>query len=191
MRKYLILFSVVITAGLLFAFAALPEYVFSVLDIQSVNTPFFHNMPSLQLHLNAEQPALTALEKLVLLCRGKTVNITQDQATMTEADVQKAVYSCMTEYENAGIVQWFEPTQMSMQPHLMYDPADSARHLVVWTVTMIGGGQDPEQVLLMDIDDETGTILCISYDVYGAFSMEGVWERNQVVMEKFTDIYFS
>ena len=45
--------------------------------------------------------------------------------------------------------------------------------------------------MLLDIDDETGKILCIRYDVYDSYSMDGVWERNKTIMDAFTDIYFA
>ena len=46
-------------------------------------------------------------------------------------------------------------------------------------------------MLRLDLDDETGQILCITYSNYQKYSMKGVWERNKTVADAFTDIYFA
>lgn len=187
MRKVKIFASLFAVTALLFAGAFFPKIISEIFDRSNAGIPSYHNIPPLQLHLNDVEPVLTTMEKFALLSCGMAVNISQNQATMTEAVVQEAVYSRMVEYEKALIFQWFEPTRTSMQPYLMYDPSDSARHFVVWTVAMIGENQS----LLVEIDDETGNILRISYEIFGEFSMDGIWERNKAVMDKLIDIYFS
>ena len=51
--------------------------------------------------------------------------------------------------------------------------------------------KESNQVLRLDVDDETGQILCITYGNYQECSMDGVWERNKTIADAFTDIYFT
>lgn len=190
MRKTGILFAVAVTLAVLVAFAALPKLISSHMD-HSANMPSYHTMSPLRLNRDSNRRTLTTLEKLAFLSYAQALDITPDQATMTEDALLESVYKHMSDYEAAGIFAWFEAVQMSIQPKLLYDPADSARNTVIWTVTLIGEKGESQQTLLLDVDDETGNILCIAYHVYGSFSMEGIWEKNKAVMECFTDLYFS
>ena len=109
---------------------------------------------------------------------------------MSEDEVTDAVSAFMSQCEAAGIFQPFEPSSVSISPKLHYDLKDPSKHMFVWFVTILYK-QEPNQVLRLDVDDETGQILCITYGNYQEYSMDGVWERNKTVVDVFTDIYFT
>ena len=190
MKKLKIPVLILLTLGLLVLFALLPRLISSALDIKLSQTPGFSDMLSIQLNTGTQQQTLSAMDKLAFLSVAEAANTTQDQMRMDEEDVNIAVYEFLHQCESAGIIQIFEPSSVSMAPKLLYDLTDPEKHIFVWTVTMIYK-EEPNQVLRMDVDDETGKILCITYDNYQEYSMDGVWERNKTVVDAFSDIYFS
>lgn len=190
MKKLKLPALILLTLGLLILFALLPKLISSALDISYRKKPSYSDMHSIKINMNTEQRALSTLEKLAFLSIAETANASQDQMTMDESKVKDAVYAFIQQCEAAGIFQMFEPSTVSMQPKLLYDLSDPSRHILVWTVTMLYKG-DPSQRLLLDVDDETGHILCISYANYQKYVMDGVWERNRTVVAAITDLYFS
>ena len=130
------------------------------------------------------------MDKLSILRHAQPVDITHTQATMTQEAVFAAVEREMVRYEDAGIFQWFEITRQTAVPKLGIDINDVNHFLVYWTVTYINK-TDPSRSLMVDLDDESGKILSIRYDVYDTYSMDGIWERNRATMDAFTEIYFS
>lgn len=109
---------------------------------------------------------------------------------MTEEEAIAAAEAAMVPYEKARIFQWLDLTCLSAVPKLSMDPEDASKFIMYWTVTFLGGS-DRGPCLLLDIDDDTGKVLCISYAVYGSYTMDDVWERNAGILDAFTDIYFS
>ena len=179
---------VFLTLGILILFALLPSLISSVLDIRLNKIPTFSDMLSIQ--LNTQQQTFTAIDKLAFLSVAEVTDTTQDQMSMSEDEVADAVNAFMSQCEAAGIFQPFEPSTGAMAPKLCYDLSDPSKHMFVWAVTMIYK-KEPNQVLRLDVDDETGQILCITYGNYQEYSMDGVWERNKTVVDAFTDIYFT
>ena len=190
MRKLKIPVLILVTLGLLLLFALLPQLASSVLDSRLSQTPVFSDMFSIQLNTGIEQQALSAIDKLAFLSVAEATNTTQDQMTMTENEVNDAVNAFLIECEAAGIFYPFEPSSVSFQPKLLYDLSDSTNHILVWTVTMLYKGE-PSQRLMLDVEDETGQILSISYANYQEYEMDGVWERNKTVADALTDLYFT
>lgn len=182
----LILFTVI----LLIAGASLPAIAASVQDSTTVNHSGYSQMKSMELEFGEEKETLPMMGKLALLGHMESVNIDSSQASMTEKEVFRAAETLMADYENAGIFQWFDVTLRSATPKLGVDLNDPNNFLVYWTVSFINE-KDQSCSLLLDIDDETGKILCIRYDVYDSYSMDGVWERNKTIMDAFTDVFFS
>jgi len=176
-----------VTLLLLLAFACLPMLVSAILDAEK--TPSYNDIRSVKLDISQEGQDLGFTDKLILLGNAQTVDIDQDQAVMTEAEVAAAVSKFLQKLENAGIYAPFSPTHTSYQPKLMYDLSDSARYTVVWTVTMTNK-KAPNQSLMLDVDDQTGVILCVNYSIYRSFSMDGVWERNRNLADRFSELYF-
>lgn len=190
MKKLKIPVLVLITLGILVVFALLPRLISSALDVKLRQTPSFSDMLSIQLNAGSQTQSFSAMDKLAFLSVAEAANTTQDQMRMDEEEVNNAVYEFLHQCESAGIIQIFEPSSVSMAPKLLYDLTDPEKHIFVWTVTMIYK-EEPNQVLRMDVDDETGQILCITYGNYQEYSMDGVWERNKTVVDALSDIYFS
>ena len=178
------------TVILLIAGASLPAIAASVQDSTTVNHSGYSQMKSMELEFGEEKETLPMMGKLALLGHMESVNIDSSQASMTENEVFQAAETLMADYENAGIFQWFDVTLRSATPKLGIDLNDPNNFLVYWTVSFINEN-DYSRSLNLDIDDETGKILCIRYDVYDSYSMDGVWERNKTIMDAFTDVFFS
>lgn len=139
---------------------------------------------------NGASRSLSAAGKIALLRDGKMINITEKEASMTEAEVNAAVEAAMEEYTDAGIFDWFEYTAWNVQPWLCIDPNAPDNYGIFWTVTIINENA-PYQSLGMDIDDHTGKIYSIRYDIYGDYSLVGVWERNTATMDAVARVYLN
>lgn len=190
MRKLKIPLLILLTMVTLIACASLPAIAASVQDSATVNHSGYSQMKSMELELTEEKETLPMMGKLALLGHMESVNIDSSQASMTENEVFQAAETQMKAYEDAGIFQWFDVTFRSAVPKLGVDLNDANNFLVYWTVSFINEA-DQSCSLNLDIDDETGKILCLSYYVYDSYTMDGVWKRNKTIMDAFTDIYFS
>lgn len=189
MKKLKIPIAIIITLGLLYVFACLPNIVSGILDFHIGKTPSYNDILTVKLDLSQDRQEMSFPEKLLLLRDAQPVNINPSQTTMSEEEVEKAITAFMQQCERAGIYEAFVPTNLSMQPKLMYDISDPSKHIAIWTVTMINKNE-PNQTLGFDVDDETGAILCMSYNIYRSYTMDDVWERNKVVMDRFAELYF-
>lgn len=190
MKKLKIPVLILLTIGFLILFALLPKLMSSVLDIRLSKTPSYSSMLSIQLNEYVEQQEFSSLDKLAFISTAETANASQDQMTMSERAVSDHVYAFMQQCEAAGIFQMFEPSTIFMQPKLLYDLSDPSKHILVWAVTILYK-DEPSQSLLLDVDDETGQILCVMYSIYQNYVMDGVWERNKAVLNVITELYFS
>lgn len=190
MRNFKTSLLIVLTVLALAACAALPAIAAAVQDSATVNHWGHSGMKSMELDLNQQRGTIPMMGKLALLGNMETINIDPSQASMTQEEVFAAAREQMKPYEEAGIFRWFDVTLCSAEPRLGIDLKDANNFIVYWTVSFVNE-DGPGQWLNLDIDDETGRILCIYYGVYGSYSMDGVWQRNKVIMQAFTDIYFS
>ena len=182
MKKALIFLTIL----LLLLGGGMPWIVSAVQDNALLHHSGYRDIDAIQLDFSDRSMA----DKLSLLSHSQPVDITHTQATMTQEAVFAAVEREMVRYEDAGIFQWFEITRQTAVPELGIDINDVNHFLVYWTVTYINK-TDPSRSLMVDLDDESGKILSIRYDVYDTYSMDGVWERNRATMDAFTEIYFS
>ena len=190
MRKLKIPVLIFVTGSFVLIFAFLPMLLSFALDIRLSQMPKFSEMLSIQLNTGTQPQEFSVLDKLAFLSVAEVTDTTQEQMTMNEDEVIDAVSAFMSQCEAAGIFQPFEPSTVSMQPKLHYDLKDPSKHMFVWFVTILYK-KEPNQVLRLDVDDETGQILCITYGNYQEYSMDGVWEQNKTVVDAFTDIYFT
>lgn len=179
-----------VTMLLLGITASLPRIVAAVHDRATVDHIHYDEMESLKLDLSEKRQEMPIMEKLAMLGSMTTVDIDPSQTSMTEEEVFAAAEGAMEAYVQAGVFEWFDVTLRVATPKLGIDADDTNHFLVYWTVAYLNE-YDSSRSLILDIDDETGKILCLRYDVYDSYTMEGVWVRNQAVMEKFTDIYFA
>ena len=157
MKKALIFLTIL----LLLLGGGMPWIVSAVQDNALLHHSGYRDIDAIQLDFSERSMA----DKLSLLSHSQPVDITHTQATMTQEEVFTAVEREMAQYEDAGIFQWFEITRRTAQPKLGIDVNDVNRFLVYWTVTYINK-KDPSRSLIVDLDDESGKILSIRYEVY-------------------------
>lgn len=190
MNKLKIWSTLLLTLGLLLLGAVLPKIAAALQDAAGRNRPSYSDMQALALDFSQERKMLSLYEKLAVLGKGESISISDDAMVMTEDDAFAAAQECMTLYEQAGLFQWFDVSFSSAQPHLAISLENTNNTVLYWTVTYIYK-KDPSQTLTLDVDDETGKALRITYHKYGSYSMDGVWERNREVLDRFADIYFT
>lgn len=181
---------ILLTIVLLIGGASLPAIAAAVQDIATVNNSGYSDIQSVKLDLSEEDETIPMMGKLALISNMETVNIDPSQASMTEDEVFAAAETQMADYVDAGIFEWFDVTLRSAVPKLGVDLNDANNFIIYWTVSFVNK-DNPSRSLNLDLDDETGKILCIGYDVYDSYTMDGVWKRNKAIMDAFTDIYFA
>lgn len=189
MQKSKVLILLLITVFFLAITALLPRIVALMQDRATLTHPHYTEMGSLKLDISDKGQERSMMDKLAMLGNIKTFPIDPAQASLTEAEVLAMAESAMEAYVQAGIFDWFDVTLCTADPKLGIDASDTDRFLLYWTLTYVNEF-DPNRSLMLDVDDETGKLLCLRYEVYDSYTMEGVWARNQAIMEKFTDIYF-
>lgn len=189
MRKLKIPLLILLTIVLLIAGASLPTIVAAVQDRVTVDHSGFGDMPSIELTLSRDKDSMDAAEKLLLLAADNRIYISEAEANMTADDALTALCAEMDRYIDAGIFEWFDASSISCEPFICIDTNDTQRYNIFWTITMINKNE-PYQVLMADMDDETGVIYSLRYEAYQEYALNGVWERNETVMDAFTDLYF-
>lgn len=192
MRKFRTALILLITMACLTLGAFLPMLIAAATDC-NLNQSGSRELPSVAFDVSdssGESRSLSAAGKIALLRDGKMINITEKEASMNAAQVNAAVEKAMSEYIDAGIFDWFEYTTWNAQPKLCIDPDTPDNYGIFWTVTMVN--ENPSyQSLMMDIDDETGKVFSIRYDIYGEYSLEGIEERNSSIRDAFVHVYLS
>ena len=175
------------TLILLLAFALLPKLIFQALDTKIEQNTVYSDMQSVELELSAGYSSLSIPEKLAILAHASAADMKPDQMSMTEQEAQEVITAHLSRMDSLGLCPAFEPDTYNLQPKLMYDIYDASKNFSLWTVTFVS----PVVTLLLDVDDETGAILCISLHIKESFSMNGVWERNKALMDTLTNFFFS
>ena len=179
-----------LTLALLVLGAALPRIAAFMQDTAIQNRSGHSDMQALQLDLTEERNLLSFMGKLSALGRGEVIGVSQSAVAMSEAEAYAAAEKAMAAYEDAGLFQWFDVSYASAQPYISVSMENTSHTVVYWTVSYMYK-KDPNQTLMLDIDDETGKVLRVTYHVYSTFSMDGVWDRNRDALERFAEVYFS
>lgn len=179
-----------LTLALLALGAVLPRIAAFLQDAARQNRSGRSEMQALELDLAEERNLLSYMGKLSALGRGEAISISDGAVAMTETQAYAAAEKAMAAYEDAGIFQWFDVSYASAQPYISISLENTSHTAVYWTVSYMHK-KDPNQNLEVDIDDETGQVLRVTYHEYSSYSMEGVWERNKDILERFAEIYFS
>lgn len=188
MKKVKTWLILLITILLILGIASLPVLTAAALDRNHLNKPGSREMASIALDLSGERQALSPAGKIDLLSRGKTIGITEREASRTAAEINGALEEQMDAYVAAGIFEWFGYTSWIAQPYLCVDLEEPDNYSIFWSVTIVNENK-PYQSLGVDLDDETGKIYSIRYDVYGEYDLDGVWERNAATLDAFAHIY--
>lgn len=192
MRNVKIILSLLLTTALIGTMAFLPQIAAFFLDRSTIGKVGTAPMQTVQLEFHSEdippEPG-DLLRKLSLQSRMSTVPINPEQATLTQAQVFEYVDIWMGDYINAGIFQWFDETYRYAEPYIGIDPENTANYNIFWGITIVNE-KDPYHSLFLHIDDETGKILYIQYQIYRSFSTETVLDYTQFIMDAFVNIYF-
>lgn len=182
--------AVILTVLAVAAFAGLPAVV-ALWQDAAADRSGYAQMQSIMLELGRENVSMPIMGKLAILSGGEAIAVNPSEvSSRTEEEIFQAAQEQMSVYEDAGIFRWFAVSNCSAQLNLAIDPEDASNYLVYWTVSY-NGDEKSTRGLVLDMDDETGKILRIHYDVFESYSMDGVWERNGAMMEQFTAIYFA
>lgn len=183
-----VLLSLVLIAGL----ALLPKGIAGISDFLTNGKPGTASIHAVELSVysnQADEPGYM-IRKLALEQRMNTIPIEPEQATMTEEEVLNAALEGMVAYENAGIFEWFEYTFFSADPYLGMDPENQNNNSIFWGV-QFAREEKPYQNLFLHIDDETGSILYLSYETYGPDADKYFEPENQRrMMVGFVDAFF-
>lgn len=184
-------FALLMTTLLLVALALMPQAIAKISDFTENKQPGTAPMQSVELALGADktdEPGYM-MRKLALVQRMTTIPIKPEQAAMTIEEVLAAAQSGMTVYVEANMFAWFAYTFCSVEPYLGIDPEDKNNNAIFWGVTF-ATKDDPYQHLFMHIDDETGKIIFINYETYGADQYNYYYPENQMLMmEGFVDAF--
>lgn len=185
-------FAVLLSLALIAGFALLPKGIAIVSDFLSNGKPGTTSMDTVELTVYSDQTDAPGymMRKLALEQRMTTIPIEPEQAAMTEEEVQNAALEGMEAYVDAGIFEWFEYTFFSAEAYLCMDPEDQSNNSVLWGVQFCRE-EKPYQNLFLHIDDETGSILYLSYETYGPDAGKYYEPEDQRrMMEDFVDAFF-
>ena len=189
MKKLKIFLAVVAALGMVLLCANLPRLTATFIDAQAGNSPVYNDIHSVELELKEEKDMLPIFGKLSLCATGETAYIEEFHAQKTEKEIKDYVYTFMDACQRAGFYQNFTPSTEVVRTWLLYDVGDPSNAIVIWTYFAFLG--DPCQELEIMIDDETGKILSLAYEIYNVpYSTDGIWERNRKIVEPLADLYF-
>lgn len=191
MHKHKTMFAVLLALVLIAGMALLPRGIAGISDLLVNEKPGTASMQSVALALGTDktdEPGYM-MRKLALEQRMTTIPIQPDQATMTEEEVFTAALDGMAVYMEANMFTWFEYTFSSAEPYLGIDPEDKNNNTIFWGVTLTTK-EEPYHYLFLHIDDETGKILCLTYETYGPDKFKYYYPENQIMMlEGFVDSF--
>lgn len=193
MHKFKAACAVGISLALIGGMALLPKAIAGISDGLNGGKPGTAPMHGVELAVysnQADEPGYM-LRKLALEQGMTTIPISPEAAAMREEEVLDAAMEGMAAYVDAGVFEWFEYTFFSAEPYLGMDPKNQSNNSVFWSVQFTHGDK-PYRDLFLHIDDETGSILYLSYETYGPeASRYETLENRRLMMEGFVDAFFS
>lgn len=188
MKNQKTLLLLLLTVLVLLGCACLPRLAGRLLDAAGARSGF-SAMPSVALDLSGtERRALTTGEKIALLRQSRSLLVTASEAAMTEAEATAAAGSALDLLAAAGLLQPFDVSVLSAQPRLYIDESDPDRYGIFWTVTLVSEAAGTS--LSLELDDETGAVFSLSYNVPPApGDPDTLWERNYSTMDTLASLY--
>ena len=153
---------------------------------------FYADMQTDQLQID-EKVTLSTLEKLALFSHATAVEISADQAEMTEEEVLQMTYDRLDTYADAGLIdagliqenyRYFAIDSIS--PVILYSNDSLNKYNIAWQVSL----SSPDQGVSFELflDDETGLLLYIFYtsetEVYDSAELS-------TMVNYVADVYFS
>lgn len=142
--------------------ATLPVITTEILDRDGRNQPVYRTISSVQLNFSPET-RIPLLGKLALLKACATVEITEDEATLSAAEALEAVNQALAAYYALGVFPEEEITVSSIFPILAYNPENPLEHAVLWAVEQTCTDFPYSQIGIV-LDDETGKILVLNFE---------------------------
>ena len=183
---------VLLTCAALAAGALLPQAVSYVTDQAKTGELSSVTIQSVELEILSDEQRESKDMMRILSQYGNRNDypITEDEASMTADEAANAAVEGLRKYEEAGIFLGIEPTYYDVQPYIGISKTDASSYNLFWTVSFVKEDK-PYQSVFLHIDDETGKILCIKYELYGSFDTKTAYENEHMIAEKFTEVYFS
>ena len=191
MRRIKTVLILLFTAVLLVGMALLPQWIAGVSDLLTNKKSGTAAIQTVELAFTSDrvnEPGYM-MRKLALEQRMTTIPIELSQASMTEAEVIDAARNGMNAYMEANLFEWFEFTFCTAEPYLGVDPENKNNNSLFWGVTFTREDK-PYHNLFLHIDDETGSILYLSYETDGPDKYKYYYPENQrLMMEGFVDAF--
>lgn len=141
--------------------AVLPMLLFKLGDFVMDDKVYSAEVKSVQ--FSAE---LTDLERLYLIDRGMSTEITQDRTILKSEDMKEVLATSLTEYIDTGllIVDIIEDFDVvSCIPYRCYSNEIANLSGTFWEI-YLESASDPGHSLRVSLDDQTGKILLMSYE---------------------------
>lgn len=165
MRKLKTGLVLVLALCLLILGACLPAIVALIQDSNTQNRTGSSDIAPISLNLIGSEPTLTMVEKMRLIRDGNTFSITEEDTQISAAEALAYVDQYVEEYVAAELFPWFKSTHYEVVPTLSIDRENPEKYGIFWVV-YIADEEKSSQSLIIILDDETGTLLSISYDNY-------------------------
>lgn len=200
MKKLKVILLLIATLALVILCACLPKLTAVYIDGEAENVAVYRDMQPVELEVKEGTTAFSMLEKLSLYANGQSVDIKSANATKEEAEIKTCVETFLDKCQATGIYEGIDPSSATISTKLVYDVADPAKSLVVWRyyATKLESAKDSQtqqtEIRGLDVivDDETGKILSVSFEHYGAgYSQDGIWDRNRKRVNLLADLYFA
>ena len=200
MKKVKIIFFVTITVILVVLCASLPKVTAMLVDKRLEEKTVYKAMYPIDMETKEGSTAFSMLEKLSIYTNGQSVSVKPANATKTEDEIKAAVESFLQQCQAAGIYQSFQPDSVTMSTKFVYDVADPSKSIVIWRYYAVKSEAskdspvDGNELRTLDVivDDDTGKILSVTFDHYGAgYAIDGLWERNRSRVTPLVELYFS
>lgn len=176
--------AVILTLALIVAGAYFPKAVSIFLDWKNNKNASSNPISPIRFEIAKDIPSLGKLAILSKL--DNCIELSESKATMTEEDVMDAVYEGIQPYIDSLLIAYSEK-DVQMYPSLLLQ-AEGNQDLqsIAWFVTIAGDPANYTYLQLL-IDDETGSILMISF-TYENLEAPLVGTEALTV---FADIYFN
>ncbi len=181
-----------LTFAVLVAGLFLPAAVSALADRAGAGQIYREPVQSVELELllDEQRTSTDLLEFLSWYSAGYTYPIPEERASMTKDQVEKAVAEELGRYSEAGIYSDIGFFYNDVTTYIMVNPENPEDYRVFWNVSFVKE-EKPYESVVLHIDDVTGKILYISYDVYGTFDKETAFDDGRALLKKVTDVYFT
>lgn len=175
--------AVVLALVFVVAGAYFPKAISIFLDWRNNGTASLNPIASIRIELGKNIPSLG---KLAILSRlGSSIELTESKAKMSREEVLDAVHNGIQPYLDAQLMVYSE-ADIQIHPSLIQSQTDQGFQSIVWFVEITGEISNYTFLQLI-IDDETGSILMISFTHE---NLQGLLVGTEA-LSAFTDIYFT